>query len=318
MEVCDGSPVSLQGLSVGGGPCSAVVRGLRHVAPGRIYYEATITGGPSSSKTAPARGIRLGWATGGGWVHGKVGESDSSIGFDGAAGRVYCDARQRAATEKKRADEEAEAARRVAEKEKEEAEAKKAAEGGAQAGAQAQAEPGTATGAAPATPTTSSPAGTNGSLLPPPLTAGEGTSSAPPVAPAEAKASTGEEGWDSEGLSGLFVEEDEEEEYYQYFKDEPDGGRPVSVGGKEAKEGKGEGEEEKEGSSEAWRVGDVVGCLADLTAKTLVFHVNGVLKVRLYTGPGRFCGGGTCRFSGGLVSAGFCPATFLLQAQLLC
>ena len=59
------------------------------------------------------------------------------------------------------------------------------------------------------------------------------------------------------GLGRLFVEREEEEEAC----DIPDGGVDFSSPG------------------EPWKVGDVVGCLIDMEAKTMAFQVNGVVQV---------------------------------------
>lgn len=78
------------------------------------------------------------------------------------------------------------------------------------------------------------------------------------------------------GLGGLFATEDEEGEEDEE-EAEPDGGRPFLLRPPSPPVGV-EGEEEA--SYRGWRVGDVVGCLLDLEAGTLGFHVNGVFQVR--------------------------------------
>ena len=84
------------------------------------------------------------------------------------------------------------------------------------------------------------------------------------------------------GLGGLFATEDEEED-----DDEeeavPDGGWPFPPHPPSPAVG---AEGGKEAGYRGWRVGDVVGCLLDLEAGTLAFHVNGVFQVRRLCGVG--------------------------------
>lgn len=235
-----------------------MVRGVRSSGrSGCVYYEATITStaATASSKTgAPARGLRLGWATVGGFLHGQLGDSDTSIGFDGARQRVYCDARARAAAAEKQRQQQPPPAPPPADESK--------------AGGTAAPTTGQPSGEAAVEPlpTSAAPGGSAGLATPPPPSSSSSGQ--------QAQASAEEEGWDTEGLTGLFVEEDEEEEEEE--EDEQalamDGGRPVPQAS-----GPGGGS----GSSGAgpWKVGDVVGCLADLDARSLTFHVNGVVRV---------------------------------------
>jgi len=60
------------------------------------------------------------------------------------------------------------------------------------------------------------------------------------------------------GLGQLFVEREEEDEG---APDMPDGGIDLGSPG------------------EPWKVGDVVGCLIDMEARTFAFQVNGVVQV---------------------------------------